>query len=219
MADQGAEDAQAVDALLDGYGYLAAELGVLALVGAVLGAVADGQRVHAGLLDELHGVQRVGVGAGLGEDVILLAAEHAQLALDADAERVSVLDDLAGQLYVLLQGQGRAVYHDGGVAAVDGRDAAVEVLAVVEVQHHGDGASLTVLPDGVGDAARADLLVLQRAVGEVHAAAHEGVGEVCALQDGGAAEGLVHFDDCLGLCHGVDVERALRVVVLFSGLH
>src|SRR5699024_11149308 len=114
VADQGAEDAQAVDALLDGYGYLAAELGVLALVGAVLGAVADGQRVDAGLFYEGRRVERIGVGAGLGEDVILLAAEHAQLALDADAQGVSVLDDLAGQLYVLLQGQGRAVYHDGG---------------------------------------------------------------------------------------------------------
>ena len=106
MADQGAEDAQAVDALLDGYGYLAAELGVLALVRAVLGAVADGQRVDAGLLYEGHRVERIGVGAGLGEDVVLLAAEHAQLALDADAERVRVFDHLAGQLYVLLQGQG-----------------------------------------------------------------------------------------------------------------
>ena len=151
--------------------------------------------------------------------MILLAAEHAQLALDADAQGVSVLDDLAGQLYVLLQGQGRAVYHDGGVAAVDGRDAAVEVTAVVEVQHHGDGTVLAVLLYGVGYAARADLLVLQRAVGEVHAAAHEGVGEVGALQYGGAAEGLVHLDDGLGLSHGVDVERALRVVVLFGGLH
>ena len=85
MADQGAEDAQSVDALLDGYGYLAAELGVLALVRAVLGTVADGQRVDAGLLDEFDGVKRVGVGAGLGKDVVLLAAEHAQLALNADA--------------------------------------------------------------------------------------------------------------------------------------
>ena len=72
----------------------------------MLGAVADGQGVDAGLLDEFDGVQRVGVGAGLGKDVVLLAAEHAQLALDADAERVRVFDHLAGQLYVLLQGQG-----------------------------------------------------------------------------------------------------------------
>ena len=90
---------------------------------------------------------------------------------------------------------------------------------MVEVQHHGDGTVFTVLPDGVGDAASADLLVLEGAVGEVHTAAHEGVGEVRALEYGGGAEGLVHFDDCLGLGHGVDVERALRVVVLFGGFH
>ena len=219
VAHQGAEDAQAVDALLDGDGDLAAQLGVLALVRAVLRAVGNREGIHAGLFDEGHGVQRIGVGAGLGKDVVLLPAEDAQLALDADAERVSVFDDLARELYVLLQRQGGAVDHHGGVAAVDGGDAAFDVLAVVEVQHHGDRAVLAVLAHGVRDAARADLLVLQRAVGEVHAAAHEGVGQVRALQYGGGAEGLVHLDDGLGLGHGVDVERALRVVVLFGGLH
>ena len=54
---------------------------------------------------------------------------------------------------------------------------------------------------------------------KVHPAAHEGVGQVRALEDGGRAEGLVHLDDGLGLGHGVDVERALGVVVLLGGLH
>ena len=186
---------------------------------AVLGAVADGEGVDAGLLDELDGVEGVRVGAGLGEDVILLAAQDAELALDADAERVRVFDDLAGELYVLLEREGGAVYHDGGVAAVNRGDAAVEVAAVVEVEHHGYRRALAVLLYGVGDTLRADLLVLKRAVGEVHAAAHEGVGEIRALEYGGAAEGLVHLDNGLGLSHGVYVERALRVVVLFGGLH
>ena len=131
VADQGAEDAQTVDAFLDGDGDLPAELGVLALVGPVLGAVGDGQGVHPGLLDKFHGIQGVGVGGGGGEDVVLLAAQHPQLALHADAPGVGVLHHLPGQLDVLLQGQGGAVDHDGGIAAVNGGHAGVEVLAVV----------------------------------------------------------------------------------------
>ena len=219
MGHQRAEDAQPVDALLDGDGDLPAELGVLALVGPVLGAVGDGQGVHPGLLDEFYRVQGIGVGGGCGEDVVLLAAQHTQLALHADAAGVGVLDHFPGQLDVLLQGQGGAVDHHGGVAAVNGGHAGVKVLAVVQVEHDGDGGALAVLLHRVGDVAGPLLLVLQRAVLEIHTASHKRVCQVRALQDGGGAEGLVHFNDSLGLCHGVDIERPLSIIVSLGGLH
>ena len=55
MGHQGALDALVIHALLDGDGDLAAQLHVLALAGAVHGAVADGQGVHPGLFEELNG--------------------------------------------------------------------------------------------------------------------------------------------------------------------
>ena len=218
MGHQGALDALVVHALLDGDGDLAAQLHVLALAGAVHGAVADGQGVHPGLLEELDGGQGVGVGGVGGEHVVLHAGQHAQLALHGHATGVGVLDHLAGQLHVLVKGQGGAVDHDGGVAPLDGGHAGVEVLAVVQVEHHGDGAVRRELLHRLGDVAGPLLLVLQGAILEVHPAAHEGVGQVGPLQDGGGAEHLVDGDDGLGLGHRVDVEGPLGVAVFHSGV-
>ena len=65
VADQGALNALVEHALLGGDGDLLADDGVLALVGAVLGAIADGQGVHAGLAEELHRVHGIGIGLSL----------------------------------------------------------------------------------------------------------------------------------------------------------
>ena len=65
------------------------------LVGAVAGADRDGERVDAGLLDEVDGLVRIGE-VNLARAVAVLdATERAELALDADALRVRRLDDLA----------------------------------------------------------------------------------------------------------------------------
>ena len=67
------------------------------LVGAVAGADGDGQRVAAGLGDELLHLFGMGVGGVVGGDldVVLDAGQSAQLGLDDDAVVVSVLNDLA----------------------------------------------------------------------------------------------------------------------------
>ena len=217
MAHQGAEDALMQQALLGGDGDLLAQLRALALVGAVHGAVADGQRVHLGLLDELHRVQRVGVGGTGAEHMVLHTGQHAQLSLHRNAPLVGVFYHLAGELDVLFKGQGRAVDHHAGVAAGNGCLAGVEVPAVVQMQSHGDGAVLTVFLHRIADVLRAHLFVLQGGVHEIGTPAHKAVGQVRALQNGGAAEHLVHLDGGLGLGHGVHVERALGVVFFFSG--
>ena len=61
MADKIAGNALMLNALLDGNGNLVADFGILALVGAMAGAVADGEGVAAGLLEEIHGLQRIGI--------------------------------------------------------------------------------------------------------------------------------------------------------------
>ena len=218
MGHQGALDALVVHALLDGDGDLAAQLHVLALAGAVHGAVADGQGVHPGLLEELNGGEGVGVGGVGGKDVVLHAGQHAQLALHGHAAGVGVLDHLAGELHILLKGEGGAVDHHGGVPPLDGGHAGVEVLAVIQVEHHGDGAVLGELLHRLGDVAGPLLLVLQGAVCKVHPAAHEGVGQVGPLQNGRGAEHLVYGDDRLGLGHGVDVEGPLGIAIFHGGV-
>ena len=217
MADKRGKDALVQQTLLDGDDDLAAELDVLTLGRAVHRAVADGKAVDLCLFDEVDGVQRIRVGGRRAEDVILDARQHAKLALDGDAALVGVLDDLAGKLNVVLIRKGRAVDHDRGVAARNGGLDAVHVLAVVKVEHDGDWAVGAVFLDGIADVQRTLLLVGDSAVGEIGAAAHEGVGEVCALQNGGAAEHFVYGDDGLCLRDGVHIERALSITVGLGG--
>ena len=88
---------------------------------------------------------------------------------------------------------------------------------MVQVQGHGDGAALAVLLHRRADVGRALDLVFQGGVHEVGAAAHEAVGQVRALQDGGGAEHLMHLDGGLSLGHGVHVEGALGVVIFLGG--
>ena len=89
---------------------------------------------------------------------------------------------------------------------------------MVQVEGHRDGTGLGVLLHRVGNVQRALLLVLQGALGKVGAAAHEGVGQVRALEDGGGTEHLVNLDHRLGLAHRVDVEGSLGVVVFLGGV-
>ena len=199
MADQIALDALVQHALLRRNRDFAADLRVLALVRAVAGAVADGQRVAAGLLEEIDRLHRVGVGARRGEHVILHARQHAQLALDAHAVGMRQLDDLAGQFNVLLVGQAAAVDHHGGVAAVDAGLDALDALAVIQMQRNRHRAVRAVLLHRVADALCADLLGLERAVHEVQFAAHKGVGGLRALQNRAGMEQLVDSNRRLNL--------------------
>ena len=131
------------------------------------GAHADGQRAAAGARDELLGLVRVGVGV-LALDrraVVLLAADLAELGLDGDAQGRRDLGHARGQRDVVLERHVGAVDHDGGVAGVHGLDAAVEAVAVVEVDGHGDARGVgghlahggEVVEVGVLDGARGGL--------------------------------------------------------------
>lgn len=170
----------------------AADLRVLALVRAVARAVADGQRVAAGLFKEIDRLHRVGVGARRGEHVILHTRQHAQLALDRHAVRMCQLDDLAGQLDVLLIRQAAAVDHHGGVAAVNAGFHALDALAVIQMQRNRHGAVFAVSLHRVTNALCADFLRLDRAVHEVQFSAHKGVGSLRALQNRAGMQQLVN---------------------------
>ena len=78
--------------------FVAGALGSGELVCAVAGADGDGQRVAAGLGDELLDLFRTGVGGSVRRDLdfVLDAGQRAQLGLDDDAVVMGVLDDLAG---------------------------------------------------------------------------------------------------------------------------
>ena len=70
----------------------------LELISAVAGADGDGQRVDAGLGDELLDLFGTGVGSicSGNVDLVLNAGQGAELAFDHDAVVMGILDDLAG---------------------------------------------------------------------------------------------------------------------------
>ena len=121
-------------------GVLGALLG-LELVGAVRGADGDGERIHAGLLDEIHDLVGLGVDGLGGLNVVLDARQHAELAFDGHVVLVGVLDDFPGQFDVFVVGMGRAVDHDRGETGLDAGYAQFIGVAVVEVQRDGDVAA------------------------------------------------------------------------------
>ena len=112
----------------------------LELVCAVAGADGDGQRVAAGLGDELLDFFGMGVGGLVCGDLhfVLDAGQRAELRLDDDAAVMRVLNDLLGDLDVLCERLGGGVDHNGGEAAVDAGLAGLEVGAVVQMQNDGD---------------------------------------------------------------------------------
>ena len=102
-----------------------------ALVGAVLGAVADGQGIHTGGLDELDGIQGIGIRGGLGKHVVLHPRQNPQLSFYSNAPLMGQLHHFPGQGNVLFKRQAGAVDHHGGVAPVHGGDAGIDGLTVV----------------------------------------------------------------------------------------
>lgn len=156
-------------------------------------------RGAAGALDELLGLDRVGVGGlALDLDVVLLAANLAELSLDRHAHAGAGVGNGLGQGDVVLEGLVGAVDHDGGVASAKGLHAAIIAVAVIEVQGHGHGSALSGGLDHAVEIIEAGLL------------------------DG--ARGGLHDDGGLGLLRGgqdghdelevLDVEGADGVVVL-----
>ena len=79
-----------------------AQLGsALELERAVGGADGYGQRVYAGALGKFLNLIRIGVGGvlGLNLNLILNAGQTAQLALNGNVAVVSILNNLAGQMF------------------------------------------------------------------------------------------------------------------------
>ena len=173
-----------------------------ALVHAVRGAHADGQRGAAGALDELHGL--IGIGVGVlaldGRAVILFAANLAKLGLHGHAHGGTGVGDQLGEGDVVLEQLVASVDHDGGVTGAQGLHAAVVAVAVVEMQGNGNLGAL-----GRG---------LDHAVEVIEAGGLDG------------ARGGLHDDGGLGLLGGLedshhelevlDVEGADAVVVLLG---
>ncbi len=130
------DDRGAGDLLLDRFDDVEVEgLLALELVGAVAGADGGGEGVAAGPLDEFDGLLGIGEAgvAFVDLDVLLDAAELAELGLDADALGVGAVDHPLGDGDVLLEGVVGGVDHHRAVEA--GIDAIVAglLVAVVEV--------------------------------------------------------------------------------------
>ena len=193
-----AEGRRDQDALL-----IAGALLGLELVCAVAGADGDGQRVAAGLGDELLDFFGMGVGSLVCGDLhfVLDAGQRAELSFDDDAVVVRVLDDLLGDLDVLGKGLGGGVDHNGGEAAVDAALAGLKVGAVVQMQNDGDiGAA------NYGSLDQFDQIVVVRV----------GASTLGDLQDNGSVLFLAGFGDALNDFHVVDVESADGVAAVVS---
>ena len=170
------------------------------------GADRDGERVHAGLVDEVD--RLIGIGqVHLARAVAILdPAERAELALDADALRVRGLDDAPCDLDVVLVvrrrlavGEQRPVHHHAREPELDRVEARLRLVAVVEVEHDRD---LRRRLGGRGD--QVAHVVLAR------------VGERPArdLDDHRRVDLLCRGDDALDLLHVVRVERSDAVAAL-----
>ena len=150
--------------------------------------------------------------------MILHTGEDPQLTFYGNAPRMRQLDNLSGQGNVVLERQAGAVDHDGGVTAIHSRDTGINGLAVIQMQGNGNGAVLGVLLNSLGDIIGAHLFIFQGAVCKIGTAAHKGVGQIRALDNGSGTEHLMNLNDGLGLRHGIDIERPLGVVILFGSL-
>ena len=117
--------------------FIAGALFGLELVCAVAGADGDGKAVAAGLCNELFDFFRTGVGTDSMADFVFDAGQSAELSFDNNAVVVCVLNDLLGDLDVLLEGLGRCVDHNGGEAVVDAGLAGLEGIAVIQMQRSG----------------------------------------------------------------------------------
>jgi hypothetical protein len=191
---------EAGQALLDlGEDVEAQLLVAVELEGAVRGADGAGERVAAGLLDEVLGLLRFGVDVVGGVDVLLDALEQPELGLDDQALGVRGVDDALGDLDVLLEGVVRGVDHDGAVDA--GVDAVHAGLLVAVVQVHRE--------DGVGED-----LVGRGHHGLEHQLVGVGAGALGELHDEGGLALDVALEEAHRLLEVVDVVRADGVLAV-----
>ena len=184
---------------------IAGALGGSELIGAVAGADGDGQRVAAGLGDELLDLLGTGVAGILGGDIdlVLHAGQGTQLGLDHNTVIVGILNDLLGDLNVLREGLGAGVDHNRGKTAIDAGLAGLEIGAVVQVQRNGN---LGALNDG-------GLHQLHQ-IGVVGI----GTGALGDLKDQRSLLLLGGLSDALDDLHVVDVESADSVSAAVSFL-
>ena len=148
--------------------------------------------------------------------MVLHAGQNAQLTLNGNAAGVGQLDHLAGQLDIFLKRQRRTIDHNGSISAVHSSHAGINILAMVQVEGHGNGAVLGILLNSVCNVIGAYLLILQGAVGKICTASHEGIGQIRTLNDCGGAEHLMNLDHRLGLGHSVYIKSPLGVIVLLG---
>ena len=173
------------------------------LISAVAGADGDGQRVTAGLGDELLDLFGTGVGSGVGSDldVVLDTGQGAQLGLDHDTVVMGVLDNLAGDLDVLGKGLGGGVDHNGGKAAVDAGLAGLKVRAMVQMQ--GDGNLGALQNSGLDQLHQVGVVGI-------------GAGALGHLQDDGSLLLTAGFGDALHDFHIVHVESTDGVAAVIG---
>ena len=165
------------------------------LVGAVAGADGDGQGVTAGLGHELFHFLGTGVGGvgGVHLYIVLHTGQGAQLGLHDHTVVMGVLNDLLGDLDILLEGLGGGIDHNGGKAAVNAALAGLKVGAVVQMEHNGDLGALD----------HGGLHQLDQ-VGVVGI----GAGALGNLEDHGSLFFLTGLGNALDDLHVVDVEGA-----------
>ena len=96
----------------------------------------DGEGVNARAGYEILHLFRLGeiriVGRNI--DVIFNACQLTKLALYHNAMRMRILDDLAGELHILLIRLGGAIDHNGSKAAVNAAFAGFKIRAVIQMQ-------------------------------------------------------------------------------------
>ena len=161
----------------------------------------NGQGIHAGLLDELFDLVRLGQhGLAAVGGFQVHAADVAQLGLDADAVRRGNVYGRLGQLYVFLEGQARTVDHHRRKTLVDRTADRVQFRGVVQMQ---DDGNVVVVGHGLGQSGLVGPAVTAAAF-QVDLQVH---------QDDGGAKLLGRFQDRADH-HVFDrVERRDRIVV------
>ena len=149
--------------------------------------------------------------------MILHACEHTQLTFHCDPIRMGVFYDFPGQGNVLFVRKTAAVYHDGGVAAVNTGFDTLQAFSVVQVQRDRNRAVLSTGLHCVTDGSGPFLLFLNGAVHKIGGAAHIGIGGLRSLQDGAGMEQLMNPNGSFDLPVTVHVEGALTVMIRIRG--
>ena len=132
-------------------------------------------------------------------NIILDAGQSTQLSLNHHAVVVSVLNNLLGDLDVLLERLGGGVDHNGGKAAVDTALTSLEVGAVVQVQSDGNVGALD-----------------DSSLNQLHQVGVVGIGAGALgdLEDQGSVDLAGSLSDTLDDLHVVNVESADSVAAV-----